>query len=86
MYKGIIASGIKLPKLGGGILMTVRDSDKPELLPLAEEFEKLGYKLYATGKTANLLNKNGIATNAVKKIGEESPNIIDLIDERNNFL
>ncbi len=81
LYKGIIASGIKLPKLGGGILMTVRDSDKPELLPLAEEFEKLGYKLYATGKTANLLNKNGIATNAVKKIGEESPNIIDLIDE-----
>ncbi len=35
--------------------MTVRDSDKQELIPLAEEFEKLGFDLYATGKTANLL-------------------------------
>lgn len=79
LYKGIIASGIKLPKEKGGILMTVRDSDKPELLPLAEEFEKLGFELYATGKTAHMLNHNGVATNAVKKIDEGSPNILDLI-------
>ena len=36
--------------------MTVRDSDKGELIPIAEEFEKLGFDLYATGKTANVLN------------------------------
>ncbi len=79
LYKGIIGSGIKLPKKGGGILMTVRDTDKQELVPLAEEFEKLGFTLYATGKTANLLNSSGVATNAVKKIDEGSPNILDLI-------
>jgi len=79
LYKGIIASGIKLPKKGGRILMTVRDTDKPELIPLAEQFEKLGFELYATGKTANMLNMHGIATNAVKKIDEGSPNLIDLI-------
>jgi len=79
LYKGIIASGIKLPKKGGGILMTVRDTDKIELIPLAEEFEKLGFKLWATGKTANMLNMHGIATNAVKKIGDGTPNILDLI-------
>jgi carbamoyl-phosphate synthase large subunit len=79
LYKGITASGIKLPEYGGGILMTVRDHDKLELLPLAEDFEKLGFELYATGKTAKLLNSHGIATNAVKKIGEDSPNILDLI-------
>lgn len=79
LYKGIIASGIKLPKEGKGILMTVRDSDKPELLTIAEEFEKLGYELYATGKTANMLNHHGVATNAVRKIDEGSPNILDLI-------
>jgi len=79
LYKGIIASGIKLPEKGGGILMTVRDSDKQELIPIAEEFEKAGFELYATGKTANTLNKHGIATNAVRKIGEGSPNILDLI-------
>ncbi|HEY9060421.1 MAG TPA: carbamoyl-phosphate synthase large subunit [Pseudobacteroides sp.] len=79
LYKGITASGIKLPKEGGGILMTVRDTDKPELAVLAAEFEKLGFELYGTGKTANMLNKQGIATNAVKKIDDGSPNILDLI-------
>jgi carbamoyl-phosphate synthase large subunit len=79
LYKGITASGIKLPKKGGGILMTVRDTDKPELAVLAAEFEKLGFELYGTGKTANMLNKQGIATNAVKKIDDGSPNILDLI-------
>ncbi|MFZ5986896.1 MAG: carbamoyl-phosphate synthase large subunit [Bacillota bacterium] len=79
LYKGIIASGIKLPKRGGGILMTVRDTDKTELIPIAEEFEKLGFELYATGKTAHMLNSQGIATNSVKKIGEGEPDILDLI-------
>lgn len=79
LYKGIVATGIKLPGKGGGILMTVRDSDKTELIPIAEKFEKLGYELWATGKTANMLNMYGIATNAVKKIDEGSPNILDLI-------
>ncbi len=79
LYKGIIASGIRLPQTGDGILMTVRDTDKPELVHIAEEFEKLGFTLYATGKTAHMLNHNGIATNAVKKLDEGSPNILDLI-------
>lgn len=79
LYKGIIASGIKLPEKDGGILMTVRDTDKPELIPIAEQFEKLGFSLWATGKTANMLNMHGIATNAVKKIEEGPPNILDLI-------
>ena len=79
LYKGITGSGIKMPKKGGGILMTVRDSDKPDLLKLAEQFEKLGFDLYATGKTAHLLNSQGIATNTVKKLDEGSPNLIDLI-------
>ncbi len=79
LYKGITASGIKLPKKSGGILMTVRDTDKSELLQIAEAFEKYGFELYATGKTANMLNMHGVATNAVKKIDEGAPNILDLI-------
>jgi carbamoyl-phosphate synthase large subunit len=79
LYKGIIASGMKLPEIGKGILITVRDTDKIEMIPIAEAFESLGYGLYGTGKTANLLNTYGIATNAVRKIDEGSPNIIDMI-------
>jgi carbamoyl-phosphate synthase large subunit len=79
LYKGILASGTKLPSKGGSVLMTVRDSDKPELIGIAERLEKLGFELWATGKTANMLNMHGVATNAVKKIDEGSPNILDLI-------
>ncbi len=79
LYKGITASGIKLPGKGGKILMTVKDSDKNELIPIAEDLQKMGFGLYATGKTANILNMYGIATNAVKKIDEGSPNILDFI-------
>lgn len=79
LYKGMMATGMKLPSPGGGILMTVRDSDKTELIGIAEQFEKLGFTLWATGKTARTLNMHGIATNAVKKIGEGSPDLLDLI-------
>lgn len=79
LYKGITATGLKLPTKGGGILMTVRDSDKPELIGIAEQFEKYGFELWATGNTAKMLNMHGIATNAVKKVDEGSPNLLDLI-------
>lgn len=78
LYKGLLASGMKVSK-NGNVLMTVRDVDKVELIPIAEEFERLGFGLYATGKTAHLLNLYNVATNYVKKIDEGSPNILDLI-------
>jgi len=78
--KGLVAAGMKFPEPGSGILFTVRDTDKPELVDLADGFERLGYKLYATGKTANYLNRHAIATNAVRKINEGSPNLIDLME------
>ncbi len=81
LYKGIIAAGIKIPEPGSGILLTVKDGDKPELVSLAEKLEKLGYILYGTGNTAHYLNKHGVATNVVKKISQGSPNLLDMIDE-----
>lgn len=83
LYKGILAANMNFPESGNGILFTVKDTDKPELVQLAEGFEKLGYLLYATGKTALYLNQQGIATNAVRKISEEAPNLLDLIEEGN---
>ena len=82
LYKGIVASGLKLPKPGGEVLLTVRNTDKIELLPLAEDLEKLGFKIWATGNTANMLNKHGIAANSVKKIDEGHPNVLDLIQDK----
>ncbi|MBC7765136.1 MAG: carbamoyl-phosphate synthase large subunit, partial [Hyphomonadaceae bacterium] len=78
LYKGLIGAGIRIPR-AGGVLMTVRDSDKQELLSIADDFQKLGFTLYATAKTAHTLNSNCIATNAVKKIGDTKPDILDVI-------
>jgi carbamoyl-phosphate synthase large subunit len=80
MLKGIIGSGIGIPKEKGIVLMTVRDTDKNDLIPIAEGFEKLGFNLYATGRTAHILNTYGIATNVVKRIDADSPNIMDLLN------
>ncbi|NLE23779.1 MAG: carbamoyl-phosphate synthase large subunit [Clostridiaceae bacterium] len=81
ILKGLVASGFVFPEPGSGVLFTVRDTDKPELLELADGFERLGYTLYATGKTALYLNKHAIATNSVKKLNEGSPNIIELMEQ-----
>ena len=57
----------------------MRDSDKQEAIKIADRFEGLGFDLYATSGTANVLNQHMIATNAVRNVDEPSPNIIDLI-------
>ncbi len=75
LLKGLISAGYTL-KASGGVLITVRDTDKQEILPIAEKFEQLGFTLYATAGTANTLNKNMIAANAVRKIHEDPDNNI----------
>jgi len=79
MYKAILASGFKFPPRGAGILMTVRDSDKSDLVPLADRLLKLGYELYGTGGTANYLNRYGIPCSFARKIEEGEPHVIDMI-------
>lgn len=79
MYKAILASNFKFPTKGQGILLTVRDSDKYDLVPLAERLALMGYDLYATGGTANYLNKHGVPTSIARKIDEGYPSVLDLI-------
>ncbi len=71
LYKGLIASGHQMKK-SGGVFITVRDQDKPEIAEVAKKFDRLGFKLYATGGTALLLFKAGLTVNVVDKIHENS--------------
>ncbi|MCH5348015.1 MAG: carbamoyl-phosphate synthase large subunit [Oscillospiraceae bacterium] len=81
LYKGLVAAGYNLEKKrGGGVLITVRDTDKQEILYVAEKFEHLGFDIYATSGTASMLNHNMVATNVVKRASEEKPNVMDLLD------
>ncbi len=81
MYKAILASGFKFPQAGSGILLTVRDSDKPDLVPLADRLCRMGYELYGTGGTANYLNKLGVPCSFARKIEEGKPNVIDMMSD-----
>ena len=79
LMKGLVAAGYNMKK-HGGIIISVRDSDKQEVIAVADKFSQLGFKIYATAGTANLLNKNMIATNIARKIGEAEPNIMTLLE------
>ncbi|RKJ73351.1 carbamoyl-phosphate synthase large subunit [Butyricicoccus sp. 1XD8-22] len=79
LLKGLMGAGFQM-KRKGAVLISVRDADKPEAVELGERFERLGFELYATSGTANLLNRHMVATNAIRNVDEPSPNIIDLIE------
>ena len=65
----------------GGVLFTVRNSDKPEVVELASRFEKLGFNLYATSGTCSKLNREFIATSFVHKIGcDHEFNVLSLLE------
>ena len=79
LLKGLTAAGYRM-KHPGGVLLTVRDADKQEIIPVAERFRKLGYTIYATAGTANVLNRNMIAANVVRKLSEPKPTIMELLE------
>ena len=79
MYKGFTAAGTTIPKAGSTILVTVREMDKENFLPIAKKFHELGCKFIATAGTAKLLEDNDIPVQVAKKISEGVPNILDVI-------
>ncbi len=79
LLKGLTASGMRI-KRSGGVLVTVRNSDKQESIPVVEKYSNLGFNLYATAGTAKTLNSNFVAASSVRKIHEGCPNTLDLIN------
>lgn len=79
LYKGLTAAGYKL-NVEGGVLITVRDTDKCEIPQTAKAFYDLGFKIYATKGTAKVLSEHGIPCEAVAKIGEAEENTLTLIE------
>lgn len=80
LYKGLIGAGYKM-KRGGGVFITVRNSDKCEIGDVAKKYADLGFKIYATEGTANYLHEYGINAISVKKIHEDKrDNTLTLIE------
>ncbi len=78
LYKAFLGAGIKLPKYKN-MIMTVRDEDQPEAVEIGRRFEKIGYRIFATSGTARALREGGVKAIPVRKIEQESPNLLDLI-------
>ena len=80
LYKAFQGAGVNLPK-HKQIIITVKDEDKPDVVDIAQRFEKLGYKIYATLGTAKYLNERGVNAIKVNKLEKEAPTLLDLILE-----
>ena len=78
LYKAFEGAGIKLPK-HKNMIITVRDSEKEDVVEIARRFQNVGYRIFATRGTSKALNDHGIKALTVQKLEQESPNILDLI-------
>jgi hypothetical protein len=72
--KAQLAANQRLP-LKGSIFVSMNDALKERSIPVVQGFAELGFKIYATGGTAAVLKKAGIAVHTVLKLHEGRPHI-----------
>ena len=78
-YKAMLAAGNPLPTQGA-VYVTVRDEDKPTILPVAERLARIGLRIFATRGTAQFLREHGVDATTVYRISEnESPDALGLM-------
>jgi carbamoyl-phosphate synthase large subunit len=78
LHKAFLGTGIKIPN-SGNVLITVRDKDKEEVVPVAQALAKHGFNIYATSGTAAYFDKYGIKSTVIQKLWEGQDNILHLI-------
>ena len=79
--KALMAAGSSLPD-SGNVFISVRDNDKPSIVPVARALQDLGFAIFATSGTALFLQESGIDCLQVNKISQGRPHILDKIQDR----
>ncbi|MEQ1818415.1 MAG: carbamoyl-phosphate synthase large subunit [Terricaulis sp.] len=74
--KSQIASGINLP-IEGCCFISVKNADKPAMIPVAKDLIELGFTVMATGGTADYLIEQGLKIQKTNKVAEGRPHIVD---------
>jgi carbamoyl-phosphate synthase large subunit len=74
--KSQLGAGAKVPR-EGTVFVSVRDSDKPEILQSIRDLEAAGFKIIATSGTNRYLVENGVHSTRVNKVLEGRPHIVD---------
>ncbi|HET9336226.1 MAG TPA: carbamoyl-phosphate synthase large subunit, partial [Sphingomicrobium sp.] len=76
--KALLGSGMRLPD-SGTVFVSVKDTDKDNIIPAAKKMAELGFKLIATSGTATHLEAQGIPVERVNKVAQGRPHIVDRI-------
>ncbi|MEK1855426.1 MAG: carbamoyl-phosphate synthase large subunit [Phyllobacterium sp.] len=79
--KSQLGAGVDLPR-DGTLFVSVRDEDKPGILPSVKQLAGLGFKILATGGTARFLGENGVEAQKINKVQEGRPHVEDAIRNR----
>lgn len=74
--RATISAGNYFPK-DGCVFISVNDCDKMDVIPVARDLFEMGFNIVATAGTARELNRNGIPTQSIFKVGEGRPNVVD---------
>ena len=74
--RAAISSGNRLPE-SGKVFISVNDNDKMSVVPIARDFQEMGFEIIATSGTAQALRHNGIQAETIYKVGEGRPNAVD---------
>jgi carbamoyl-phosphate synthase large subunit len=82
LRKGFVGAGIRLPRHGGRVLVSISDEEKADSVPLLRRFVELGLTLVATPGTHDLLAAAGIPAERINKISDGSPHVLDVIARR----
>jgi len=78
--KAMTSAGQHLPT-EGAVFVSVNDSDKPNVVPIATDLSAMGFTVLATGGTASYLRDHGVVAETVYKVNEGEPNIVDRIQQ-----
>ncbi len=79
--KAMLGTGLRLPEQGR-VFISVNNSDKPTVLPIAKDLAQLGFTLAATRGTAAFLRAHGLDVEVIYKVNEGRPNVADHLVNR----
>jgi carbamoyl-phosphate synthase large subunit len=79
--KAMMGAGQKLPQTGC-VFISVNDSDKETVLPIARDLAELGFSLAASRGTATFLRGHGLEVEIMYKVNEGRPNVADHLVNR----
>ncbi|MEI7599518.1 MAG: carbamoyl-phosphate synthase large subunit [Aestuariivirga sp.] len=76
--KAQLGAGMRMPQ-AGTVFISVKDADKPKILPAMKKLVEMGFKLVATGGTQRYFEDKGVPSTKINKLLEGRPHVVDAI-------